>query len=59
MRELPKKWGLGQFADLRLGGLGKKVGGGGGIFNKGGLYPNPHYGMVESHFYLRYLFVPE
>ena len=37
---LPKKGGLGQFADLREGGLGKKKEG--GVF-EGGRYPDTYY----------------
>ena len=47
MWDLPKKGGLGQFADLRGGEAG-----GGGMTNKrgvvfftGGGYPNAHYGF--------------
>ena len=47
---MPKKGGLGQFADLGLGGLGKRGGGGFG----GGGYPNAHYdgacNLTKQHF---------
>ena len=38
---LPKKGGLGKFANLKEG-LGKKEGS--GVFEGGGGYPNAHYG---------------
>ena len=41
---MPKKGGLGQFADLR-GGLGKKEGV--GVFFRGGWYPNAHYDIFD------------
>ena len=40
---LPKNGGLGQFADFRGGGgAGEKEGV--GVFERGGWYPNAHYG---------------
>ena len=41
---MPKKGGLGQFADLRGGGLGKKEW---GVFD-GGAYPNLHYKLGNN-----------
>ena len=46
---MPKKGGLGQFADVRGGGLTKKIGWCFGGMGGGGLrYPNAHYEALNT-----------
>ena len=57
-RKMDIEGGLGQFTDLRMGGMGGNgVGGGGGLGKKdgggvflgGGLYPDAHYALKYTH----------